>query len=57
MRLNLLMHEICSIPLNEKDILVSYDVKALFTNIPLSETINILVDETFTNNDLINLEK
>ena len=45
--------EICSIPLNEEDILVSYDVKALFNNIPLSETINILVDETFANNDLI----
>ena len=34
--------EIRSIPMNEEDILVSYDVTALFTNVPLSETINIL---------------
>ena len=30
--------EICSIPMNEEDILVSYDVMAHFTNVPLSET-------------------
>jgi len=29
--------EICSI-MNEEDILVSYDVMAHFTNVPLSET-------------------
>jgi len=43
-------HEIRSIPMNEEDILVSYDVTALFTNVPLSETINILVDKALTNN-------
>jgi len=29
--------------------LVSYDVTALFTNVPLNETIEILVDKAFTN--------
>ena len=29
------------------DILVSYDFTALFTNVPLNETINILVDKAF----------
>ena len=35
--------------MNEDDILVSYDVTSLFTNVPLSETINILVHKAFTN--------
>ena len=35
--------------MNKEDILVSYDVTALFTNVPLSETIDILVDKAFTN--------
>ena len=34
--------------MNEEDILVSYDVTALFTNMPLDETINILVNKAFT---------
>ena len=29
--------------------MVSYDVTALFTNVPLNETIEILVDKAFTN--------
>ena len=32
------------------DILVSYDVKALFTNVPVDETIQYLVDKAFANN-------
>ena len=53
--------EIRSSPINE-DILVSYDVTALFTNVPLSETIDILVDKAFTNDWFnqtydLNLEK
>ena len=32
---------------NKDDILVSYDVTALFTNAPLNETINILVNKAF----------
>jgi len=36
--------------LNESDILVSYDVSSLFTNVPLDETIQILVEKAFKNN-------
>ena len=32
------------------EILVSYDVSSLFTNMPLDETIEILVNRAFTNN-------
>ncbi|XP_068728938.1 uncharacterized protein [Montipora capricornis] len=54
--------EIRSSSMNEEDILVSYDVTALFTNVPLSETIDILVDKAFTNDWFnqtydLNLEK
>ena len=38
-------HQMCSV--NEDDIVVSYDVTALFTNMPLDETINILVKKAF----------
>ena len=40
--------EIRNLSVNEDDILVSYDVTALFTNAPLDETINILVNKAFT---------
>ena len=36
--------------LDENDILVSYDVTALFTNVPLTETINLLAKRAFVNN-------
>ena len=36
--------------INEDDILVSYDVASLFTNVPLDETIGILVIKAFKNN-------
>ena len=36
--------------INEDDILVSYDVTSLFTNVPLDETIGILVQKAFKNN-------
>ena len=39
--------EIRNVSVNEDDILVSYDVTALFTNVPLDETINILVNKAF----------
>ena len=42
--------EIRSIPINDEDILVSYEVTALFADVPLSETTNILVDKAFTDN-------
>ena len=43
--------EIRTNSMNEEDILVSYDVTALFTNVPLDDTtiINILVNKAFTN--------
>ena len=40
--------EIRTQTMNEDDILVSYDVTALFTNVPLYETIQILVNKAFT---------
>ena len=40
--------EIRSIPMNDEEILVSYDLTALFTNVPLRETINIPVKKAFT---------
>ena len=42
--------EIRNLSLNETDILVSYDVSSLFTNVPLQETIEILPDRTFVDN-------
>ena len=36
-----------NLSVNEDNILVSYDVTALFTNAPLDETINILVNKAF----------
>jgi len=35
---------------NTNDILVSYNVSALFTNVPLDETIEILAEKAFTEN-------
>ena len=42
--------EIRKHPVLEHDILVSYDVTSLFTNVPVHETINILVEKAFTDN-------
>ena len=42
--------EISETPLNPNDILVSYDVCALFTNVPLDETIEIIAEKAFKNN-------
>ena len=41
--------EIRAMSIQEDNVLVSYDVIALFTNVPLNETINILVDKAFAN--------
>ena len=54
--------EIRSSPMNEEDILISYNVTALLILVPLSETIDILVDKAFTNDWFnqtydLNLEK
>ena len=42
--------EIREMPVNPYDILVSYDVSSLFTNVPLNETIEIQAEKAFTNN-------
>ena len=48
--------EIRSIPMNDEDLLVSYEVTALFADVPLTETINILVDKVFNQTYDLNLE-
>ena len=40
---------------NNSDIMASFDIKSLYTNIPLIETINIIIDLVFANNSLFNL--
>ncbi|XP_068716930.1 uncharacterized protein [Montipora capricornis] len=42
--------EIRKHPVLEDDIVVLYDVTSLFTNVPVQETINILVDKAFSDN-------
>ena len=42
--------EIHDLKSNKREILVSYDVSSLFTNVPLDETIEILVNRAFSNN-------
>ena len=46
----LFAEEIRETSLNPSDILVSYDVSSLFTNVPLDETIETLTEKAFTNN-------
>ena len=41
---------VCVVKINPGEILVSYDVSSLFTNIPLDETIDILAHKAFENN-------
>ncbi|XP_075730826.1 uncharacterized protein LOC142774316 [Rhipicephalus microplus] len=36
-----LMHEVCDIVLDENDILVSFDVKSLFTSVPVEVTVDV----------------
>ena len=43
-------NEIRSLEVANGDILVSYDVYSLFTNVPLDETIQLLANRAFTNN-------
>ena len=43
-------NEICSLEIANGDILVSYDVSSLFTNVSLDETIQLLVNRAFPNN-------
>ena len=45
------VHEICSRDDSDRCIMASFDVENLFTNIPLSETIQICLDYLFPNTD------
>ena len=47
------VNEVQSLEIKRGDILVSYDVTSLFTNVPLDETIQILADKAF-NDDWFN---
>ena len=42
--------EIQNLEVDENDILVSYDVTSLFTNVPLKETIEMIAEKAFVNN-------
>ena len=42
--------EVRNTSFNDNDIIVSDDVKSLFTNVPLDETISLLAEKAFTNN-------
>ena len=42
--------EIRNASFHDNDIIVSYDVTSLFTNVPLDETISLLAEKAFTNN-------
>ena len=42
--------EIQNLKVDENDILVSYDVTSLFTNVPLKETIEMIAKKAFVNN-------
>lgn len=44
--------EIGSFP-NDNYIIASFDVKTLFTNIPIQETIDIISNKIFTNNNVV----
>ena len=46
-RYNGFIDEIKNTSIEPNHILVSYDVSALFSNVPLKETIDILVDKAF----------
>ena len=45
-----LVNEVHGLTINSGDMLVSFDVSSLFTNVPLEETIHILADKAFMNN-------
>ena len=42
--------EIRNTVFNDNDIIVSYDVTSLFTNVPLDKTISLLAEKAITNN-------
>ena len=47
--------EIRNYTCNSNDVLASFDIKSLYTNVPLVETINIIIDLIFRSSNLFNL--
>ena len=47
---NVCAEEVTQLDFSEDDLLVSYDVTSLFTNVPLDETIEILATKAFRDN-------
>ena len=43
------VNDVHGLTINSGDMLVSFDVSSLFTNVPLEETIHILADKAFMN--------
>jgi len=48
--------EITQLTLSHDAVLVSFDVASLFTNIPLDETVNIILDNLFSGTDEVQVE-
>ena len=42
--------ELHEMEINEHDLLVSYDISSLFTNVPVDETIENIAEKAFENN-------
>ena len=41
------VNRVSKIDMSEDDYMVSFDIESLFTNIPVKETVNIIVDRAF----------
>ena len=48
-----LIDELKEIELNDRMVMVSFDIESLYTNIPVQETIDLLSEEIYENNDTI----
>ena len=48
--------EITQLTLSHDAVMVSFDVASLFTNIPLDETVNIILDNLFSGTDEVQVE-
>jgi len=48
--------EITQLTLSHDAVMVSFDVASLFTNIPLDETVNIILDNLFSGTDAVQVE-
>ena len=50
------VNEITQLTLSHDAVMVSFDVSSLFTNIPLNETVNIILDNLFSGTDEVQVE-